>query len=273
MIKILFPPGCYGTYLARCLYSYTELRKEQYQPFTFDLSGSSHAHRINRYAKQQIGYGHYGQLYIEPDDQVVTIVPDKEHFLDYYDNQFHKENGHQIIFFMNKQLSNDEITNKLKNSWNYTGLINDAMPRWILREFCSLWIQHGFDNGYNIKKHQNVNSVIHIGTEDIFIDFGNTIKQICERLNLTIDIDLESILTDNKNFCSLQGYHDIQIKCNNWVLGCLENNALLPTPCKTIFDEVYIQHLFRKYGYEIQCNELDIFPTMSKDMISIIYKN
>ena len=47
MIKICYPPGTYGTYLARCVYYYTNLSKVRPGEFEFDHYGSSHSFRSN----------------------------------------------------------------------------------------------------------------------------------------------------------------------------------------------------------------------------------
>lgn len=44
-VKILYPVGCYGNYLARCIYYYTTLGPITQVLFDFDDSGSSHAFR------------------------------------------------------------------------------------------------------------------------------------------------------------------------------------------------------------------------------------
>ena len=91
-------------------------------------------------------------------------------------------------------------------------------------------------------------------------------------LDLTINIESDLILKDNKNFSSLQYYHNIQLKCLEWVKSCLTNTQSLLSPCKTIFDEAYVQHLIRQSGNEIQCDGLTAFPATSDEMKLIIYK-
>ena len=272
MLKILFPPGCYGTYVTRCLYNYTNLRKGEYEPFKFDLSGSSHVHRLDKISRKYILNGHHNTLKILPDDELITILPDSEHFLDYYDNQFHKQADQQVIDYILYQLSQDQIITKLKDNWNYTEPFNESVPRWILREFCSFWIQDCFNDGYNVDRYKNFKSLIHIGAQDIFLNFIETFKQLCIVAKLDINIDLDLISQDNNNFCKVQPYHNIQLDCNRWVELCLKNQLSCPSPCRTIFDEAYVQQLFRQHGYEIQCDGLNVFPTTSDKMISIIYK-
>ena len=261
-------PGCYGTYIARCLYSYTDLRQEEYTPFMFDSSGSSHIHRLNQEAQQKINHGHPGQLLINSTDQIITVLTDEDHFLDYYDNQFHKQENRHIINYIKNHFTIDEITLKLKNHWSHAQAFDESVPVWMLREWCSFWIQDCLNNSYSIKPYQDIS----ISTQDIFLNFIDTFRQLCWALNLSINIEPDLILADNKFFYDVQHYHNIQLTCWEWVDCCLTNTQSLLNPCKTIFDEAYVQHLFRQRGYEIQCNELDAFPTTSDKMKLIIYK-
>lgn len=268
MIKVLYNPGCYGTYIARCLYSYTNLRQGEYVPFTFDSSGSSHILRSNHDAGLNIGYGHPGQLLIDSTDRVITVLTDSDHFLDYYNNQFHKQGKKHITNYIKNHFTLDEITAKLKNHWNYTKSFDESVPRWILREFCSFWLQDCLTNAYTITQYQDIS----ISTQDIFLNFINRFRHLCQVLDLTINIESDLILEDNKNFSSSQYYHDIQLKCQEWAKSCLPNAQVSLSPCKTILDEAYVQHLLRQRGYEIQCDGLNTFPTTSDEMKSIIYK-
>ena len=268
MIKVLYPPGCYGNYIARCLYNYTNMRLGEYKPFMFDSNGSSHIHRSNQHARSNIGYGHPGQLLIDPEDQVITILTDKDHFLDYYDNQFHKQQKGHVLNYIKNHFTVEELTFKLTNYWNYTQPFDELIPTWILREFCSFWIQDCLNNAYTVKQHQGIS----INTQDMFSNFINSFDHLCWVLDLNINIEPDLIKEDNKNFCNLQHYHNIQLKCQCWTESCLTSDQSLSSPCKTIFDEAYVQYLLRQRGYEIQCDGLNTFPTTSDKMKLIIYK-
>jgi hypothetical protein len=272
MIKILFPPGCYGTYLAQSVYTYTNLRKEEYAPFDFDTAGSSHVYRKNINAKQVVWHGHLDTFSSTNLDQTIIILPNQHHRLDYYNNQFHKQQKQQLVEYILSQLSIDEINHKLKSGWGYNNSFDENVPRWILREFFSLWITMCFADGYSVEKYKNIPNQITVDAQDIISNFNNILTAICQECGLTITVDQDSIEQNHANFLKSQHYLDSQIGCEQWV-----NDTIIakdcPTPVKTIFDEAYIQHVFRIRGYEIKCDGLNHFPTSTFEMKPLIYEN
>ena len=271
MIKICYPPGCYGNYVTRSIYNYTDLRIGKYKNFKFDISGSSHGQNIDSELKIQYGHLDSNNILFEDSSNTLTILPCVDHVLDYYNNQFDKYVKKALVEYIVSQFSATEIKQKLQEGWNYFDDFNNQTPVWILREFFSLWIVDCFNNGYSIDKYNNVHSKISITTQDIFLNFIPTLISICDALDLEINIDNESIIENHTNFLNLQKYHNSQIKCHQWV-----NDIIIGTqscsPCQTIFDESYVQYLLRASGFEVQCDGLNIFPTSSTDMKKLIYK-
>ena len=132
MIKILFPPGGYGTYLARCLYNYTNLSINTSDVFfEFASSGSSHIFRENTDAKTKIWQGHLTSpdWSINNTDQLIIVLPNKEHHLDYFNNQFDKNYNQKIVKYISLLLPIDDISNKLKINWNYDQPFDSTVPR------------------------------------------------------------------------------------------------------------------------------------------------
>ena len=270
MIKVLFPPGCYGTYLARCLYSYTNLNTEKYSPLDFDSAGSCHVFRNQKQATKMFWLGHIETFCDDNPNNTIVILPDQEHQLDYYNNQFHKNQNQQLIEYMLTQLTAEDICNKLQNGWGYSGPFDLNIPKWILREFFSLWIIDCFSNGYSLQKYNSIDNCISVGAQDIINNFYPTFKKICKKFKLIIIVDEESIIQTHNLFLKSQHYLDCQINCKKWVYDTIakkENTYTL----HTIFDEAYIQGIFRLLGYEIRCNELNSFPKSTLEMATLIY--
>jgi hypothetical protein len=270
MIKVLYPPGCYGTYVARCLYNWTSLRSEPYEPFTFDSTGSSHVYRESSAARQAVICGHLDNLRMDFQDVLVTIMPESEHRLDYYDNQFHKQNQKHLVDFITSQLSQDEIHHKLKHQWNYDKKFDETCPRWILREFFSFWIADCLEQGYSQKHYASVPSAFSFTTKDIFLNFLNTFNHMCDALKLQIDLDASQMQLDHTKFLNNQIYHNQQNRCDQWIQSCLLGEDGV-SPCQTIFDEAYVQNQLRIQGYEIMCDQLDLFPTCSGKLKNLLY--
>jgi len=273
MIKICYPPGCYGNYLTSSIYNYTNLRADKYKNFSFDHSGSSHHHRKNIKSGCKIQYGHLDSsgMVFNKDDTIVTILPCIDHRLDYYNNQFDKHAKKQLVDYILTQYSSNEIIDKLQRGWNYKKKLNKDTPIWILREFFSFWINDCFSNGYSVDKYINIDSKVLITTQDIFLNFVVTLNQICQVLDLKINIEESEIQATHKQFINAQKYHNSQLKCQQWVDDIIDNNDS-SSPCQTIFDESYVQFLLRESGFELQCDGLNTLPTSSMDMKKIIYK-
>jgi hypothetical protein len=274
MIKVLFPQGGYGTYLARCLYSYTTLNSGMTDTLIdFDLAGSSHSFRKNQDAKIKIWQGHPTSLdwTNNANDIIIVVLPRQEHHLDYYNNQFHKQDNQQLVKFILSLISIEEINNKLKTGWGYNKLFDASVPKWILREFFSMWITNCFANGYSITQY-NIPSRLTIDTQDIILRFESTFDMICQQLSLTKIVKSELINQNHKTFLISQRYLNSQLNCEQWVDAVVEKKESL-SPCQTIFDESYIQHILKIRGYEIKCDGLDNFPKSSLEMNSLIYEN
>jgi hypothetical protein len=272
MIKVCFPPGCYGTYFSRCLYNYTNLRVGKFTPFIFDDVGSSHLHRTNLEASTVIQCLHFSNNLITDNSRKLVILPSPLHYLDYYNNQFVKQNKKQLIYYIKEQLSAKEIKTKLESGWNYTQEFDENAPIWILREFFSFWIVDCFKDGYSLQDYTRIIADVVVDTRDIFLNFEQTFNKSCQALGLQINIQQEVIATTHQAFLSNQQYHCSQLNCQQWVYDTIKGVSDTPNPCQTIFDESYVQHLLRELGYELQCDGLNIFPKTSKSLREIIVK-
>jgi hypothetical protein len=273
MIKILFPPGCYGTYFSRCLYSYTSLSSSDVTNFNFDTTGSSHEFRRNQLATSLMWFGHLDTFKSSPGDRIITILPDSNHYLDYYDNQFIKQGKGALISYLQSQISEVDIKYKLLQHWNYkSDRLDEQIPTWILREWFSFWIEHCWNNGYNINLYKQILSELQISTQDVFENIFQKLTECATIIGEKLRINSETILFNHSQFVKNQQFHNVQLKCQHWVNQILHNEIACPTPCITIFDESYVQCLLRKQNFEIQCDQLNKFPLSSLEMKKIIYK-
>lgn len=272
MIKICYPPGCYGSYLSRCIYNYSNLRTQELDLFQFDKFGSSHDHRDRTKDLGIIQIDHLNnKMSFDHADNTLVILPCNDHMLDYFNNVLMKANAGQPLNHLKTLFRQSDIEIKLSQGWKYVYGVNDQIPTWILREFISFWIKDCFDNGYSIKNYQEVPHKICITTQNIFLDFLNIISEIFEVFGLQVMVN-ESVIVDNHlKFLQAQKYHQSQFRCEQWCNDIL-TEKVSATPCNTIFDEVYVQYFLRKQGFEIQCDGLNVFPATSTAMIKIIYK-
>lgn len=270
MIRIVFPPGCYGTYLSICIYNYSSLRTGEFVTFEFDEFGSSHAHRSNSFVNQHIQLSHIDTFSYNDNDYVISLLPDNNHNLDYYNNQCYKQEKGQLISYIKTNYAEEEIINKLKNNWNISDNLTENTPRWILREWCSFWITDCWNNGYSRNVYSDL-SPIRIEVNDLVESFESTFVYLIDKLNLTLTVDLSIIQQTHQSFRQRQRFHNSQLKCNEWV-KCVINKQPNVLTNLTMFDEAYIQNLLRSMDYEIYCDGLNNFPRSAVKMNELIYK-
>jgi hypothetical protein len=271
MIKVYFPAGCYGTYVTRCIYNYTNLRVEPFAEFNFGDNGDSHQYRYNDNAKANIHQGHLGQHPWSDDHVVVAIIPCKSHRLDYFNNQFIKQERGKLIEYISSRFSIDGCRDKLATQWNYHGKFDETIPRWIMREWCSFWINDVLEVSYNPTPYQELNSVSQLTTQDIFENYIELLIEIVAKLGLTFTVNLDIIHQQHDKFLSVQKLHNSQLRCEQYVRDVL-NGINTDITVYSIFDEAYIQHLLRLNNLELQCNELDLFPATTQQLKNLTYE-
>lgn len=272
MIKVYFPPGCYGTYVARCIYNYTNLREGPFVGFAFSNTGDSHWHRDNLVAKSTIKQGHIETLGSAEDDVVVVVIlPCASYKLDYFNNQFFKQQHGKLIEHISSMLETAAIKYKLATHWGYHGKFDETVPKWIMREWCSFWINDVLEVSYDPTPYQELNSVAQLTTKKIFENYIEQLTEIVSKLGLTFTVDLNIIRQQHENFLSVQKLHNSQLRCEQYVQDLLAGTDNEIT-VYSIFDEAYIQHLLRLNNLELRCDGLDLFPATTQQLRNLTYE-
>lgn len=271
MIRILFPPGCYGHYLTGCLYSYTNLNTTNFN-FELGQDGSSHAFWTHRDCKTKIINQHSfggGDKYDGPTD-TVTIIPEPDHYLDYINNQYCKFYNYDVDKFLQDKWWHKDLKLKLHTMWNIEDN-TQPIPRWVLREYHSFVFLDFLETNYDRQTYINNACVSSISAQDFFENFSTVLEDLCKKLNL--NLDLTNLSSTHETFLQRQIYHNIQLAIDQWIQDLVAHDtALSLNPCKTFLDEIYVQAKLRTHGYEIHCNDLDQFPKDSTHMKQLIYK-
>jgi hypothetical protein len=240
----------------------------------FDSSGSSHIFKKNKSATKVIWNGHlnHTDFKINDDDLTIIVLPHNDCQLDYWDNHFHKYARQEVVSYTTSQLSIDKINYKLKVGWGYDKSFDSTIPRWILREFFSTWIVDCINDRYSLIQYNNIPNKLTINAQDIILNFNNTFNIICQALELTKTVSDKIIAQNHQIFLTAQHYLNSQKNCNQWVHDTItqKENSYIP---KTIYDEAYIQYLFKTLGYEIKCDGLNNFPLSTLEMAPFIYEN
>ena len=243
MIHVTWPPGCYGNYVMQSIFAYSNLGNGY--EVKIEADGSSHGFDARPYFT-------FDHLCATSAD--IIIAPDKNHHLDYMNNQLIKQDKGDIIRSISISFPNFKET---LNVWK------DSNSHWALREWISFWLYDNMKDAYtNIEGH--------ITTTDLFNK--NVYPKLINHLGLTVVVDDVTMERNQSNWIAQQRYHNSQHRCNAWAKDVITNNNTV-SPCQTILDEAYVQHYLRHKGYEIRCDGLDTFPTNSRDLRELIYEN
>lgn len=272
MISIIFPPGAYGNFLASSLYLFTDLIGETDHNFKFGPYGDSHylwttADYKNYKTKIQTTHIPYISSFDKNKlelDKTIVIKPRSDHLLDYFDNvytKFHKEDlkNHFLSLFPENTINKN--LKKFDTNWDDTNL-------WQMREFISFWIDDVLKSDFD--SYTDVEARWQLSSLDLFNpEFVKTFVSIASALGLS-NLKIEDFSAHQKNFVSLQKFHNIQLRCEQWVDDVIKGIDSL-SPCITVIDEAYVQQLLRKCGYEITCYDLNQFPKNSKTLANLLY--
>jgi len=270
MITVLFPPGCYGTFLSNCIYKFSELNEDLSRSLAFDEQGSSHSFRYDRYAKTKISTHHIDTH--QPGGDTFVILPKLEHALDYFNNQFAKQELGNLVDYICNHFSIEEIKFKLSSNWNYHSGLSVNTPAWILREWCSLWLNDCLTESYGQEKYAIQSACAIIDTDDLFDSFVPTIHNILTSLSLSCQVTDATLEKTASDFKKVQLFHNSQMKCNKWITDVIDSKFDNNIDLNTIFDEAYIQQQLRFRGWEIKCDGLNMFPRSSLTMKQLLYR-
>lgn len=237
MIQILYPHGCYGSYLTKCIYEYTSIGNTGLTEFYFDDTGSSHDIRKNLDLRSKIKIGHIDteNFDFSNPDSLIKIVPIDNHRIDYHNNHFAKQDKYNIEQYLYGRFSVEEVQEKFRIHWGYTVSTTESIPIWMLREFYSFWLMDVIDS--ETADYHAVPSTITITTQDIINHLESTLAQIANKFDITIISPMELIKQNHQQFLNKQQYHNQQYRCDQWIDAVVENTSNIGNPCQTIIEE------------------------------------
>lgn len=265
MFNVIFPPGCYGTFLASSIYELTNLSSSDTELSYVDSYGSSHAFRNNSLGGQKINFGHlyrFDSLNDIEKEKTVVILPNHQRWLDYIDNQFTKHINQNIEIFLNSWFGPaglNSLINKFESFENFDRLA--TVDRYVLREFISFWIIDVLNSSYGletVEKYKAIGAKMVIHADDIHNNYSDTIERIAQKFNL-ITKPAELISQKYNNFSSAQKFHKMQETCDNWLDNFLKGENC-SFPGLTIIDEAYVQAKLRMNGFDIKCLGINEWP-------------
>lgn len=253
-IKIIFPGGCYGNFLASCIMGFTDFDAG----FTLGVSpsGSAHYVRSNIKFKSQIFVLHDRDYKRSSGEKIIEIVPGSHNALGYFDNQLTKEYNFDIKKHL-QSLNSNFGTNHEK---------------WELRELISLtidsWLQASYKQYANGKYFCGESDASLIADNLVGANNVNYISSALKDLGFTIT-DKDGLVMFCEEYVKSQTFLNHETKCCEWVDAIISGTEMA-SPCKTILDEAYVQAKLRSKGFEINCFGLSDFPKTSTELLTLL---
>ena len=157
------------------------------------------------------------------------------------------------------------------SAWGHTDLTN--LKRWELREFLSLYcgeISKTTNQSYYDKLQLMFNDILFVEISDLESNFTQIIPKIIEKFNLPYanQDQLDHVYT---SWISRQSFAN-RNKLVKKIVDCTIANEYFDFGdiLLTLYDEAFIQKLLRDQNLELQCYNLDIFPTNTLELRKII---
>jgi hypothetical protein len=291
-ICIIFVGGQYGTFLEWCLNYFTDLNFPEKLPFNSNGNShkflGNHLYNINgcrKYVDSDIThqfvrfhlmtpetyddpFEYFGYAY-KNFNKVIFLYALSDSFAWCWNNKFEK------IFNRGFLDSNRDFYNGLLKNWGENKSL-DNIDRWELREFLSYLInypQYVSETSLELLDSYKLHykNAIFIPISNFRDCFELTMKKLIKDLQLPVVRNNFSEIYNT--WISLQHhcYKDALIK--KIIDSTLNLSDEFEWKETTLVDEALIQYYLRQHGFEIQCHNLNAFPTSSKDLKKIIYES
>lgn len=179
----------------------------------------------------------------------------------HYSNEYEVDQSYLFSYHTNPGYLNFVLAGKEK-IWNdtYTS-VNDMKP-YEVREAISLLIDQNEHYINSCQKSEKTWSLV--SSSDIQFNFENTIKRLLTRLGLTQN--QKDINKFYQRWFDKQQYIIDEFLLINGIIDAIELNQYICWNGISIVGEAIIQSRLRRRGVEINCFNLDIFPTDTKNL-------
>jgi hypothetical protein len=196
----------------------------------------------------------------------ILTPEDKVIFITHKDNRSVARN--ELICYQKINAYIDEITEiDGIQRWNKNYKSFNDMQRWEKREYLSLSYHSSLATILNAKNYSNVNWLT-ITADDILFDFTETIKRIISYLDLTfVDTGLNGFAVQwkEKQQYMLDQYDIVENIVNSTITDQEFSWGEL-----NIVAEALIQYKLRVAGFDLQCYDLNAFPTNNSQLVSLL---
>ena len=297
-VPIIYNPGAYGTYLEYLLDTFTCQGSQHFQGLPFNaVTGDSHQFTGNC-LNQMAGWRNYiaDQKFskfvrlhskllkdesishniheiLSSVNQAILIYPTESTSILNLNNYYYKvfDSWLQTQF----DLNNIPVS-VLYNNWPISEETKiSEIPNWIIREFLSLYLVPAWyaQIEWPLSEQLSNPKLLIVRLSDLIHNIIDTVEQICKFCNLELIIDNQQLTDIHQIMLSYQKNLHKDVLCRKivqYVVNGIEFDYSNET--LTLIDESWIQWRLRELGYELQCHELNQFPTSTAQLANKIYQ-
>lgn len=289
-VAIAFNGGSYGTYLDWCLTSLTSLTP-LFSPFTkvgnshgfkgmhlYDINGwkrfvnsdrESQFIRFHPKNRKEHSLSENLEYVCSTTESVVHLYPSQDCVLLSLNNQLTKIHNS----WWSAQTASHIDISKIYQNWPIApGTPPSDISLWIQREFLSFYLMPSwFDQveWYHPDTWSHPKACV-ITIADLLFDFETSLIKIQKHCNLHFVRPISDLLPYHQENLKLQHHLHQDWLCKEIINSTINGRELSWEPLP-LGSEVWIQWELRNRGFEIRCNELDIFPTTSVQLNELLY--
>ena len=290
-VGIAYSPGCYGTYLEWCLTTLTSTDKIS-APFLFngnshkfkgnqiqnifdqenifDLTENLNFFRVHPKYKKEHSLSHNLTNLCNATQSLIHLYPDRNSVLLCINNMQAKiyDDWWTTMFG-----SHGIDQNKIYKNWPVNpNLKISQIPRWVQREFLSFYLMPAWfaqTEWYHPDSWQHDKCCV-ITMRELLWEFENSLACCRDFCGLEYVRPVSDLFEFHQQNLQNQLYLEEDALCNHIVNSTVgvENFSWSP---RSLVSEAWIQWQLRNLGYEVQCHELDTFPTNSVQLKELLY--
>jgi len=203
--------------------------------------------------------------------KTILVYPTPETYLLNINNSFSK------IYdsFWEGLLESIDIKDIYTNYPDMDGIPPEQLPLWLVREFLSLNIFDSWEDqvDWYLPDYYNNKQVHIVKIEDILYNVEDTLTKIKEFYNLQWTKPIDSIMSYHKTNMSLQKNLTQDQICKQILTSFFANTDFKwNSNDLTLISEAFVQKSLRDNGYELQCYNLNVFPTSVAELKEKLYK-
>jgi hypothetical protein len=290
-IPIIYNAGAYGTYVEWCL---TTLCSTEAIQEPFNANGNSHGFQGN-FLSRMPGWRDYVSAstqhkfvrlhpktsaeesltnnlteILEPVPGIIYLYPDRDSMMLGVNNYLSKPWHDWWLHHFSTSID----VSKIYSNWAVNNTPITEIPMWIRREFLSFYLMPAW---YDQVEWYHLDTWTHPRSHNVLIkDLLYNFESVMTGLQQALDLDfvrpIADLLPYHEKNLQLQTHKNQDQLCKH-IVDSIVNNVEFDWSDQNLplASESYIQWQLRNLGYEIQCHELDKFPTNSVHLQELLY--